>query len=89
MRFDSEAVPEALGRLRRVQGQVGGVVRMIEEGRDCTQVIQQLAAAREAMERAGLRLMSAQLQRCLSDEARGRSGGYDPERFERLFLMLS
>ena len=62
---------------------------MIEQGRDCDEVIQQLSAARRAMDRAGLRLLSTQLQRCLSDGAAANGGGYDQERFERLFLMLT
>ncbi len=89
MRFESDAVPEALDRLRRIEGQIGGVIRMIEAGRDCSEVIHQLAAARSAMDRVGLRLLSTQLERCLSDEARARGDGYDRDRFERLFLMLT
>ena len=88
MRFDSDAVPEALDRLRRVQGQVGGVARMIDEGRDCADVVQQIAAARAALGRVGLRLMSTQLERCLSNEAPA-DDAYDPEQFERLFLLLT
>jgi DNA-binding FrmR family transcriptional regulator len=89
MRFESEAVPEALRRLHRLQGQVGGIARMIEDGRDCADVIQQLAAVRAALDRVGLRLMSTQLQRCLTDEAKARGEGYDREKFERLFLLLT
>ncbi len=88
MRFDNDAVPEALDRLRRVQGQVGGVARMIEEGRDCADVVQQIAAARAALGRVGLRLMSTQLERCLTSEPPG-GDAYDPEQFERLFLLLT
>jgi DNA-binding FrmR family transcriptional regulator len=89
MRFDNDAVPEALDRLRRIEGQVGGVIRMIEAGRDCGEVVHQLAAARKAMDRVGLRLLSTQLELCLSDEAAARGDGSDRERFERLFLMLT
>ena len=89
MQFQNEHVPEALNRLRRVEGQVGGVIRMLEEGRDCQEVIHQIAAARSALDRVGLRLLSTQLQHCLSDEAKARGDGYDPERFERLFLLLT
>jgi DNA-binding FrmR family transcriptional regulator len=89
MRFDNDSVPEALLRLRRIEGQIGGIVRMIEQGRDCDEVIQQLAAARRAMDRAGLRLLSTQLERCMSDAAGEAGSGYDHERFERLFLMLT
>jgi DNA-binding FrmR family transcriptional regulator len=88
MRFDNDAVPEALDRLRRVQGQVGGVARMIADGRDCADVVQQIAAARAALGRVGLRLMSTQLERCLGDEPPA-GDAYDAEQFERLFLLLA
>jgi len=39
---------DVIKRLRRAQGQVGGVIKMIEEGRDCADVVTQLAAASRA-----------------------------------------
>jgi len=42
MKFESEAVPESLARLRRIEGQLGGIIRMIEQGRECQEVVQQL-----------------------------------------------
>lgn len=89
MQFESEVVPEAVARLRRIEGQVGGIVRMIEEGRDCSDVVHQLAAVGRAVERVGLRLLAGQLKECLADERSARSEGYEPEKFERLFLMLT
>ena len=53
MNVDTTALTDVLGRLRRVQGQIGGIVRMIEEGRDCADVVTQLAAASRALDRAG------------------------------------
>ena len=53
MKFESEVVPEALDRLRRVNGQLGGIIRMIEQGRDCQDVVQQLAAVGRAVDRVG------------------------------------
>ena len=54
-----ELNPEDMGavvnRLRRAQGQIGGILRMIEEGRDCKDVVTQLAAVNRALDRAGLR----------------------------------
>jgi len=51
-----ELNPEEMGavvnRLRRAQGQIGGIVLMIEEGRGCTDVVTQLAAANHALDRA-------------------------------------
>ena len=50
-----ELKPEDMGavinRLRRAQGQLGGVLRMIDEGRDCQEVVTQLAAVSRALDR--------------------------------------
>lgn len=89
MKFENEVVPEALDRLRRIEGQVGGIVRMIENGRDCQEVVQQLAAVGRAVDRVGLRLLTGQLRRCLVDDVPEATGGYDETKFERLFLMLT
>ena len=89
MRFESEVVPEALDRLRRVNGQLGGIIRMIEQGRDCQDVVQQLAAVGRAVDRVGLKLLAGQLRQCLYDEEAARDEGYEEGKFERLFLMLT
>ncbi len=89
MKFESEAVPEALDRLRKVEGQLGGIIRMIEGGRDCQDVVQQLAAVGRAVDRVGLRLLTGQLRHCIADMEAARGDGYDEARFERLFLMLT
>ena len=89
MRFESEVVPEALDRLRRVNGQLGGIIKMIEQGRDCQDVVQQLAAVGRAVDRVGLKLLAGQLRQCLSDEEAARDEGYEEDKFERLFLMLT
>jgi DNA-binding FrmR family transcriptional regulator len=89
MRFESGAVPEALERLHKVQGQLGGIVRMIEQGRDCQDVVQQLAAVGRAVDRVGLKLLTGQLRQCLADEEAARGDGYEESKFERLFLMLT
>jgi DNA-binding FrmR family transcriptional regulator len=89
MRFESEVVPEALDRLRRVNGQLGGIIRMIEQGRDCQDVVQQLAAVGRAVDRVGLKLLAGQLRQCLNDEKAARDEGYEEGKFERLFLMLT
>jgi CsoR family transcriptional regulator, copper-sensing transcriptional repressor len=89
VRFDDRSVEDALARLRKVEGQVAGVIRMIEDGRDCAGVVQQLAAARRALDRAGLKLLASGLESCLADQrARGIESGV-PEEFERLFMTLT
>ncbi|WP_328908237.1 metal-sensitive transcriptional regulator [Streptomyces sp. NBC_00234] len=80
----------ALNRLRRAQGQLAGVIRMIEEGRDCEDVVTQLAAVSRALDRAGFSIIATGLQQCMTSE--------DPEvrdsvqmraRLEKLFLSLA
>ncbi len=85
---DGNVVADARRRLRRIQGQVVGILAMIEDGRSCRDVIQQIAAASRALDRAGLKLLVSQLQYCLEDEEAARAEGYDPAEVERLFLML-
>ena len=66
-----ELNPEDMGavvnRLRRAQGQIGGILRMIEEGRDCKDVVTQLAAVNRALDRAGFAIIATGLKQCLSD----------------------
>src|SRR4029077_19449744 len=50
---DSEELADVVRRLRRAQGQIGGVIRMIEDGQECSDVLTQLAAAARALDRAG------------------------------------
>ncbi|MEU5092482.1 metal-sensitive transcriptional regulator [Streptomyces sp. NPDC021356] len=82
-----------LNRLRRAQGQIAGVIRMIEEGRDCEDVITQLAAASRALDRAGFAIIATGLQQCVTGVEAGRKNDEDVEqiraRLERLFLSLA
>lgn len=73
-------------RLRRAQGQIGGVLRLIEEGRDCREIVTQLAAASRAVDRAGFAVIAAGLKQCLVE-----SDGQDPDTaaMEKLLLSLA
>ena len=67
MELDVNALSDVVPRLRRAQGQIGGVIQMIESGRDCKDVITQLAAASRALERAGFKIIAAGLDQCAED----------------------
>ena len=86
-----ELPPESLGtvvnRLRRAQGQIGGVLRMIEEGRDCQDIVTQLAAVSRAVDRAGFAVIAAGLKQCLV-ESDGQDT-LDSKTMEKLFLSLA
>ena len=86
-----ELNPDEMGavinRLRRAQGQIGGVLRMIEEGRDCKDVVTQLAAVNRALDRAGFAIISTGLKQCLMQS--GDRETVDIKAMEKLFLSLA
>jgi DNA-binding FrmR family transcriptional regulator len=85
---DSAQLADVLGRLRRVQGQVGGIIRMIEEGRDCADVVTQLAAASRALDRAGFKIIATGMRQCMVDGDEG-ARRINADELERLFLSLA
>lgn len=88
MDVDGKQLKDVLTRLKRVQGQLGGIVRMIEEGRECSEVVTQLAAASRALDRAGFKIIVTGMRQCLgSDDAGARR--LDEAELERLFLSLA
>ncbi|MGW1028444.1 metal-sensitive transcriptional regulator [Streptomyces sp. NPDC002577] len=93
LQFEGGELKAVLNRLRRAQGQISGVIRMIEEGRDCEDVITQLAAASRALDRAGFAIIATGLQQCLTDVENGAKNGETTEqmraRLEKLFLSLA
>ena len=84
----AKAGAEVTTRLRRVEGQIRGIQRMIEDERDCEDIITQLMAARAALDKAGLLIVSSHVKQCL----RGSSVPELEEGLQRvieLFLKLS
>lgn len=75
-------------RLKRVEGQLRGLQAMIDEGRDCNDVLTQFAAANRALSRAGFRFFSATMEQCRLDPEVADEQGYTPEVLEKMFLRL-
>ena len=88
MQIEQDAVGKVLNRLRRAEGQLAGVIRMIESGRDCKDVVTQLAAVSRALDKAGFAIIASGLQQCLSNPEGG-SAEVDREQLEKLFLSLA
>ena len=87
--FGPEVSRTASLRLRRIEGQLKGLQRMLSEERDCTELVQQIAAARAALDRVALDLISAGLEQCLRQELEGRPNGERTfHKLQRTFLML-
>ncbi|MER5572015.1 metal-sensitive transcriptional regulator [Streptomyces massasporeus] len=87
----AEELKTVVNRLRRAQGQIAGVIKMIEEGRDCEDVVTQLAAASRALDKAGFAIIATGLQHCLTDADMAASGDREAmrARLEKLFLSLA
>lgn len=86
MELEGEVLSEVVKRLRRAEGQIGGVIRMIEDGRDCADVLTQLAAASRAIDRAGFKIVATGLRECVSSP--GKTSPSE-EQLEKLFLSLA
>ena len=85
MQLEATEMKAVVNRLKRAQGQLAGVVRMIEEGDDCQKVVTQLAAVSKALDRAGFAIISTGLQQCLS----GEDPEIDAKALEKMFLSLA
>ena len=86
MKIDEEAARPVLNRLRRAQGQLAGVIAMIESGRDCKDVVTQLAAVSRALDRAGFKIVASGMRQCLAADG---DAPMSQEELEKLFLALA
>jgi len=89
MRLDDSTTATALVRLRRAQGQLGAVIRMLDEGQECQDVVTQLAAVTRAIDRAGFKMLAGGLQQCVRAEAAGETDCMTTEQVEKLFMTLA
>ena len=87
MQLDPQEMTAVINRLRRAQGQIGGVLKMLEEGADCAEIVTQLSAASKALDRAGFVIIATGLERCIThgEEA----AGIDRATLQKLFLSLA
>ena len=76
---------EALKRLARASGQVQGITRMIEDGRHCTDVLQQIAAVQKALDGVGTIVLRNYLERCVTTAIEGG----DPLIYDELMRVFS
>jgi CsoR family transcriptional regulator, copper-sensing transcriptional repressor len=74
-----------INRLARIEGQVRGLQRMIEEQKECEAVLTQLAAVKSALDRVGIFLISHQMRECLAGET---GPEIDPAAMERAFEVF-
>lgn len=89
MQLPEEVIEDVRKRLHRVVGQVQGVERMLDEGRECRDVVTQLSAATKALEQAGFRLVAAGLTYCVTHPDEAEADGYPLDEVQRMFMRLA
>ena len=89
MKLNDETSDAVAVRLRRARGQLEGVIAMIENGRECDEIVTQLAAVSRALDRAGGEIISGGMRECIRSAERGESPELSEEQLEKMFLSLS
>jgi DNA-binding FrmR family transcriptional regulator len=84
-----EVVDDLRKRLRRADGQVQAVERMLAEGRECKDIVTQLSAAISALEQTGFRLIASGLTYCLQHPEEAEASGYPLDEVQRMFTKLA
>ncbi len=89
MELPPEVVDDVRKRLRRVAGQVQGVERMLDDRRECRDIVAQLSAATKALEQAGFKLVASGLVYCLEHPEEAAADGYALNEVQRMFMKLA
>ena len=88
----TQAIPASVGttqvvnRIKRAQGQLSGVLRMLEEGRELQEIVNQLKAVSRALDRAGFAIIAAEMREFARTGAVSED---DLDQLERFFLSLA
>jgi len=86
MRLEPDETKAIITRLKRANGHLAAVIRMLEEGSECEDALTQLAAVNKAIARGGYALVATGLEKCLTE---GGPESVDTKKMEKLFLALA
>ncbi|HMT48605.1 metal-sensitive transcriptional regulator [Dietzia sp. UBA5065] len=86
---DTDPRQQVLNRLRRARGQLNAVIDMVEQENSCKDIVTQLAAVSKALDRAGFKIISTNLQECLARDGEPGEDGASLAELEKLFLSLA
>jgi CsoR family transcriptional regulator, copper-sensing transcriptional repressor len=87
--MDTQAKAKILGRLRRIEGQVQGIQRMVEEDKYCVDILLQLAAVQGAVEQVQKLLLGQHLESCVVDAVRSGNARDRQKKMDELLDVLS
>lgn len=86
MQLEPDEIKAIITRLKRANGHLASVIRMLEDGAECEDALMQLAAVSKAVSRGGYALVASGLQKCLVE---GGPDSVDTQKMEKLFLALA
>jgi DNA-binding FrmR family transcriptional regulator len=89
MELPEPVIEDVRRRLHRVAGQIAGIERMLDEGRECKDVVTQVSAATKALEQAGFRIVAAGLTYCVEHPEEAAADGYPLEVVQQMFMKLA
>lgn len=84
---DQDQVAAIAKRIKRAQGQLGAIARMLEEGRSCDEIVIQMSAVSKAVHTAAFTLISSSLQECMLDDKR--NSEETMKKLQKLFMTLA
>ncbi len=84
---DAEQIDAISKRMKRAHGQMGAIIRMLDEGRNCEDIVMQMAAVNKALNTAAFTLISASLKECIEENKTNSQAVTD--KLQKLFLSLA
>ncbi|MGA0879320.1 MAG: metal-sensitive transcriptional regulator [Ilumatobacteraceae bacterium] len=89
MKLPQDVSDDLTKRLRRIEGQVRGIQQMLEQHRECRDVVAQVSAASKALDQVGFKLLATGLSHCLANPKQAAASGFDLDEVEKLFMKLA
>jgi DNA-binding FrmR family transcriptional regulator len=89
VKIPADVVEDVRRRLHRVGGQVHAIERMLDEGRECRDVVTQISAATKALEQVGFKVVASGLTYCVAHPEDAANDGYPLEEVQRMFMKLA
>ncbi len=87
--MDIQTKAKALGRLRRIEGQVQGIQRMVEEDKSCVDILLQLTAVQGAVEQVQKLLLGQHLESCVAEAVRSGNARDRQRKMDELLEVFS
>lgn len=84
---DEVQLAQIVLRVKRAHGQMGAIVRMLDEGRSCEEIVTQMSAVSKAVHTAAFMLISSSLRECIADPQI--DSDEVAQKLQKLFLSLA